>query len=385
MTRGLPAARAFGPLGLAVCLLSAAALAQSSATKAAQDELEKQLREMVGKPPTRVKVTFRGLDEPQYKIDEVAITLDGAPLSTPSGQVLSQEGEHLIFEGDYKGGDHKLDARVTIVDASSTMFSYQAGYKWKTGVSRTFTLQPGLEVHVVLIPTRDASATQTEKKFKLSSTATPRMLAVLDDGKMPEPPPKAKLAAAEVVDAGAAGPSDADSAAEAKRLAAEEKKRKAEEAAAAKAAAAEEKKRKAEEAAEAKRAAAEEKKRKADEARAARLAAAEEKKRLAEERQAIASGKLPTRAVGEAGAVAPPVAAVEVVDAGAPEAIDVGIAEVVDAGAPAPAPRVAAAKPAEAAKEEGLPWVIIGAGGGLLIAVLILLARKKSNPRDPGL
>jgi hypothetical protein len=374
MTRGLP---------LAVCLFAAVALGQGGSTKAAQDELERQLREMVGKPPTRVKVTFIGLDEPQYKLDEVAITLDGAPLSTPSNNVLSQEGEHLIFEGDYKAGDHKVDARVTIVDSSSTMFSYQAGYRWKAGVSRTFTLQPGLEVHVVLTPARDSSATQIEKKFKLSSTATPRMLAVLDDGKMPEPLARAKVAAAEV-DAGTPGPSAADAAAEAKRLAAEEKKRKAEEAAAAKAAAAEEKKRKAEEAAEAKRVAAEEKQRQADEAKAAKLAAAEEKRRLAEEKKAIAAGKLPTRAVGEAGAVAAGVAAVEFIDAGAPEIADTP--EVVDAGTPVAAVRVAEARPVEPVKEEGGPlWVIIGAGGGLLIALLIILARRRSNPRDPGL
>jgi hypothetical protein len=378
-----------------VCLVAASALAQTDKTKAAREEIDRQLREMMGKPPTKVKITFVGLDEPGYKIEDVVLTLDGQQLATPSMALLSREGENLIFQGDYKPGDHRVEAKVTIVDASDSMVSYQAGYKWKVGVNRTFTLQPGLEVAVVISPTRDSNATDPKNKFKVSSTAVPKMLAVLDDGSIPPPPPKPMITP-EAPDAGAAVSAEdekkkkAEEAAAAKAAAAEEKKRKAEEAAAAK-------KAKAEEAAAAKAAAAEEKKQKAEEAKAAKLAAAEEKKRkgqeeaeakrlAAEEKKAIEEGKLPRKEVGEAGAAPPPE---PVVAAALPAEVDAGQPEPVDAGAPVavlpppePAKKLAPPPPAE---EAGIPWVAIGAGVGVLVALLILLARRRSNPKDPGL
>src|SRR5688572_7886423 len=151
MMRGRSAVRGARWAAPLLCV-AFAVYAQSGSTRAAREELERQLRDMVGKPPTRVKVTFNGLDEPGYLIEEVAITLDGMPLIAPAPGILSREGEHLIWEGDYKPGDHRLEAKVTIVDVSNTMVSSTAGLKWKPGVSRIFNLQPGLEVAVVLSP-----------------------------------------------------------------------------------------------------------------------------------------------------------------------------------------------------------------------------------------
>lgn len=358
-------------VGALVCLACAVALAQDDRTRAAREELDRQLKELVGKAPTRVKVTFQGLDEPGFAVEESEFTLDGRPLPSPLAYSLSREGEHLVYTGEESPGDHRLEAKVTIVDVSNAMMSREAGYKWKIGVSRTFSLQRGLEVHVALSPLRDARAPQTKDKFKLTSNATPRMLAVLDDGKMPEMVRPVQLE--QVPDAGTAA-------------AAEEKKRKAEEARAARLAAAEEKKRKAEEARAAKAAAAEEKKRLAEEKRQAALDAKAGKTAAAEEKAAL-NARVPPAGAGEAGAVAAgpvePTSSDATADAGSlAEALDAGAAAVAEAPPPV---RPGPAEPSGADASSDPPWLAIGVAAGVgLLALLVALARRRANPRDPG-
>jgi hypothetical protein len=364
---------------------SLAAFAQS-----AQDELESQLKEMVGKPPTKLLVEYEGLDQPNYKLVEVSFELDGSSLPLPELETLNGEGKHLIFHGDIKPGKHTLETTVVLTDVSGALFSYEAGFKWKVKNTRSFEQQPGLEIQVAITPELNAGEKDPKRKFVLKSTAVPKMLAKLEDGTMPEVPKPDLTAGRGEPDAGAVAqlsPAEkakvlkAQQAEEArlkKQQAMEDAKRKKEEAAAARAAALEERKRQREEALAAKKAAAEEKKRQREEALAAKKAAAEEDKRQREE--ALAARAAPAQKApkqNEPVAVAP-----EASPAPAPaDTPDAGAAAVAAAEPPkaAPAPLV---PPPASSGTLGVPLpVIIGIGVAVLGLVIFVATRKKSPPQ----
>lgn len=372
-------------LARTLCALSlvvaAAAHAEDEAQRRAREELERQLQQMVGKQPAKVRIEFEALDEPNYKLEDASFEIDGRTLARPALDVLSTEGVHLVWNGEVTPGKHVVGAHLVYSNPTSPVLSDEGGYSWKVSGTNAFDVQAGIEVRVKITPQRDGAQKDIAKRMLVRLPATPVMLAKVDDGKMPEPPVKK----VELVDAGPTpeqlAAAEKDAQAEAKRLADEEKKRKAEELAEAKRLAAEEKKRKAEEAKEARRLAAEEKKQKAAEAKEAKRLAAEEKKRLAAEaaeaKRLAAEGKTP-----------PPVEPVAVaeVDAGAPE-IDAGVAEaaVEDAGAPLVAEVVDAgvaepAPPPPAEEAPGLPWLAIGLGAAALLGIIIVIARKRSQP-----
>ena len=413
-------------------VLGAVALGEDPKAKAAREELERQLNQMVGKVPTKVRIDFLGLEEPNYVIEDATFELDGRTLTSPLASKLSEEGTHPVWNGDVTPGKHSVKVMLVVANRTSAVLSDEGGYKWTLRGERTAEVNAGIEVHVEVTARRDGTQTDVGKRFALATTAKPVMIATLDDGSIPEPPKKPVLA---VVDAGTPATTaeqlaeqkkkEADAkaaeAAEAKRAAAEEKKAKVAAAAEAKrlaaeenkakaAAAAEERKAKAAAALEAKRAAAaaknekaaaalaakkaaaeekkraaaevaEEKKRLAEEKKLAAIAAAEEKKRLAQE-ALEAKNKPPVvaEAAVDAGAVAP-VAAAEPIDAGAPEPVDTGAPEMValapvDAGPPAP---VAAANPP--VEDEGPPWLLIGiAGGAAALIFLVVVARRRARP-----
>lgn len=356
-------------------LFSLWARAETEQEKQAREDLERQLKSLVGTPPTKIKVNFEALDEGNFKLLEAAFELDGHTLAVGNLAELAKDGTHMIFFGDVAPGPHKIESHVTYQDASSFMMSNEAGFKWKVGSSVSFSTQPGIEVDVNVTPVFDAKADDVKKKLKLTSPAKVVMLAQLDDGTMPARLEKPKIAAAEVPDAGvevvkAEKPkTKAELAAEA----AEAKRKAKEDALAAKKAAAEEARQKAEEARQARLAAAEEKKRAAEEARQAKLAAA---------RNAGNSGKPVLVAANGAAAAAEPVA--PVVDAGAPEPVDAGpaVAEVVDAG-PAVVAEVkkpVAAPPPPPPEEGGIPLPVIIGIGVAVLGIIIFFATRKKNP-----
>ena len=420
----------------AVLTCSASASAQN-----AQDELERQLKEMVGRPPTKLLLEYEGLDQPNYKLAEISFDLDGSTLPAPMLEKLNGEGKHLIFHGDVKPGKHTIEATVVMTDIAGALFSYEAGYKWRLKLPITFEQQAGLEVHIVVIPEVNPGVKDAKKKFTLKSTAAVKMLAKVEDGTMPESPkPNIVQAPAEPPDAGApvvAELSPAEKAkllkaeqAEAARLkkqqameeaqrkkdekaaakaaaieaakqksadAAEARKRRAQEAADARASASEDKKRKAQEAAEARAAAAEDKKRKAQEAAEARKAAEEEKKRQKAEALAAANAaKEPKQPAGPSQPGEP--SHVAAADPGGKAAVAPGEGSMaptepsqalIDAG-----PTVAAAEPPKPAQQPGEPRtsgesgeggglplpIIIGVGVAALGLIVFLAKRKKDTP-----
>ncbi|MBM4779783.1 MAG: hypothetical protein GQE15_18925 [Archangiaceae bacterium] len=392
---------------MVVCaLVASVSFAEDDAQRRAREELEKQLNQMVEKAPSRVRVEFQPVDDPNFQVEELEISLDGKALKMPTAAAISgwvQDGAMPITTLDVTPGRHKVVAKVTIHNTASPMVSDEGDFRWRIAGDVGFDVASGIEVKVIVTPVRDAKQTDLGKRIKLTFPSQPVMIAKLDDGSMPEPtkvkpapvvmapvdagPTKEQLAEAKK----AADDAAKVAAADAKRAAAEEKQRKLEEAKLASAQAAEEKKRKLEEAKLAKAQAAEEKKRKLEEAKLAKAQAAEEKKRKLEEaklakaqaaedakraqaeKQRLAEeAKLAAAAPKEAPAVADAGAAVVaevpvVVDAGVAVVAEAKPAEPVDAGAAI----ATAPKPESAPESEGPPWMIIG--GVIAVAALGLI------------
>lgn len=193
--------------GLAAVLfglvLGTPAFAETDAQRKARLELEKELGLMVEKPPTRVKLLFVGLEDPNYRIEEAAFELDGTTLKAPPAATLSDEGEHAIFAGDIAPGRHVVKARLTVANGASVVFSDEGGFKWKLVGEVSFDVFSGIEVQVRVTPSRDGNQREVGRRFKLHLPAKPVMLARLDDGAMPEPVVAKKPPVPELVDAGA--------------------------------------------------------------------------------------------------------------------------------------------------------------------------------------
>ena len=363
---GLTLLLAVLPLGLA--------FGESEAERSAREDLERQLKSMVGTPPTKVRIELVGIDQPNYELLEASFVLDGRSLPVPNLKGLEAEGTHLIFHGDVNPGEHRLESKLEFRNKTSQVVSAEGGFKWKPGSEVTFKAASGIEVQIKVTPELSYSG-DVKNRIMLKSPATVKMLAKLDDGSMPPPAERPKLVLAEA-DAGVAeavvvkGQSAAEKAAEA----AEAKKKAREEALAAKQAAAEEKKQKAEEAKAARLAAAEEK-------QAARLAAAEEKKRAAEE------AKNAKVATNQAAKAEPVVEQPVEQPAELPAEVDAGPAPVavaeVDAGPAVVAaipPTVPPVTPPPAEAESGLPMpVMIGIGVAVVGLLLFFLARRKKS------
>ena len=369
-------------LTLLLALVPAVAFAETDQERQAREDLEKQLKTMVGTPPTKIKIVLVGLDQPNYELVEASFRLDGRNLPVSADlRKLSSEGEHLIFHGDVQPGEHKLESKFEFRNTTSQVVSAEGGYKWKPGSEVSFRTESGIEVQVKVTPELNMS-TDIKNRIMVKSPATVKMLAKLDDGSMPPPADRPNLAIGDA-DAGAADAGvlvlKGQTAAEKAAALAEAKKKAREEALAAKQAAAEERKRKADEAKAAKLAAAEEKKRQAADAKAAKLAAADEKKRAAADALAAKNNKVAANDTAKPGEPATAEKPAEV-DAGAPE---VAAVVEVDAGPPVVAVAPAPVKPVPAApveEESGLPMPLLIAIGVAVVGLLLfLVARRKKS------
>lgn len=392
-----------------------AAQAEDEAQRRAREELEKQLNQLVEKVPARVRVEFQPIDDPNFQVEELELSVDGKPLKAPTGAAISgwmQDGAMPVGVVEVSPGRHKVSARVTVHNTASPMVTDEGDFRWRVAGDVGFEVAAGIEVKVIVAPVRDSGQRDLGKRLKLTFPSQPVMIAKLEDGTMPEParpkpvvavavdagPTKEALAADALAARKAADAQEAARKAEEARLArqqaAEEKARKAEDARLAKQQAAEERKRQAEEARLAKQRAAEEKRQKAQEAKLARQQAAEDKKRKAEEAKlAMLQAADEKRRLAEDARLpkAPPATAEVPVDQQqAQEALDAGAAAALEPAAPldaGPAPTlavapepvdagsaVATAAPPEAPSDP--PWALIGGAGALALVVIGLLVRR---------
>ena len=386
-------------------LVAGVSFAEDDAQRRAREELEKQLNQMVEKAPSRVRVEFLPVDDPNFQVEELEISLDGKPLKMPTAAAISgwvQDGAMPITTLDVTPGRHKVVAKVTIHNTASPMVSDEGDFRWKVAGDVGFDVATGIEVKVIVTPVRDAKQADLGKRLKLTFPSQPVMIATLDDGSMPEPTkvkPAPLVVAAAAIDAGPT--KEQLAAADANRTAAEEKQRKLEEAKLAKAQAAEEKQRKLDEAKLARAQAAEAKKRKLDEAKLAKAQAAEEKKRkledakaakakAAEDAKLAAAEKKRLAEEAKLAAARPKEDPAAVVDAGStvvaevPAVVDAGAAvvvaevkpaEPVDAGVAV----ATAAKPEPAPESEGPPWMIIGGVIGVAALGLIVVLMRRAG------
>ncbi len=323
-------------LVLAFALLPGLVLAEDAKARAAREELERQLQGMMESVPTKVRIDYAEVSDPNYELQEAVFELDGKRLLTPPPGALSMADEKLlVWQGDVSPGKHVVTARLKYKNNVSVVMSNEGGQEWKLSGDRSFEQQSGIEVRVLVKTVIDPKASSVEKRLVLSLPAQPVMIAKLDDGSMPAAAPKV------VVDAGPT----------AEELAAAKK-------------------------AEAAKAADDERQRKADEALAAKQAAADERQRLAEDAKAA---KLPAAEPVNVAKNPRPVviAPVEVVDAGA-----LVVALPVDAGSPAApdaGPQFVAAQPISD-EEDSFPWLLVAMGGGVVTILLVVIARRRSRP-----
>jgi hypothetical protein len=173
------------------------ALAEDAVQRKAREELERELNQMVGTSPTRVRVEFVSPDEPNYKLEQATFELDGKPLKPQSTELLASEGTHEVFSGEVSPGKHTVSAHLIFANGTSVVLSDEGGYKWKIGGNATFEVAPGIEVQVRVVPARDSAQKDIGKRFSLRMPAAPVMVAKLDDGKMPEPVKAVPTAVAE--------------------------------------------------------------------------------------------------------------------------------------------------------------------------------------------
>ncbi len=185
----------------ATLFVASTALAEDAAQRRAREELERELKQMVGTPPTRVRVEFVSPDEPNYKLEEATFEVDGKAVPAQPLTTLASEGTHTVFSGDVTPGKHKVSAKLVFANGTSAVLSDEGGYKWKVGGDASFEVAPGLEVQVQIVPARDSSQKDISKRFTLRMPAAPVMVAKLDDGKMPEPMAKSAEAAKMKADA----------------------------------------------------------------------------------------------------------------------------------------------------------------------------------------
>ena len=140
--------RAFRLTFLLVLVPMAVAFAETDDERRAREDLERQLKSMVGTPPTKIKVEFVGLDQPNYELLEATFELDGKPLPAGDLKKLNSEGDHLIFHGDVQPGEHRLESKLHYQNTTSLVVSEEGGYKWRPGSNVAFKCESGVEVQV---------------------------------------------------------------------------------------------------------------------------------------------------------------------------------------------------------------------------------------------
>jgi outer membrane protein OmpA-like peptidoglycan-associated protein len=177
-------------LGLLTVLLATGAVrAEPPSAEQVRAELDQQLQEMVNSPAPEVRLLFSGLDPSEYKLVEVHFTLDGEPLQVPPVDGIGSPGPHVLTTRQVEDGPHTLVSNVVYMDASWNMFSPTSGLLWNMTSTLNFQAQRGLRVDVKARALLRPEAKDPRQKVKLAHEVTAEMIAKLEDGTLPEPPP----------------------------------------------------------------------------------------------------------------------------------------------------------------------------------------------------
>jgi hypothetical protein len=185
--------------GLALILalgLASSAFAEDDAARRAREELESQLHDMVRIPPPQLEVVFDGIDAPDYVLVSGTFALDGQTLPFTEAELHTGK---VLFTGTLAAGPHTFTSQLLYQEDPRTVFTYMSGTKFKVPGRVEFSAQRGLRLHLRAGVHVDAAA-DLQHRLKPAAHVTPEMLAQVDDGSMPDAPPRKRMV--EVVDAG---------------------------------------------------------------------------------------------------------------------------------------------------------------------------------------
>jgi hypothetical protein len=157
-------------------LFSGLARAEDEKARQAREELERQLKALVGEQPTRVRIEFEPLDEVNFTLEGASFEFDGKALVSPPAAKLSS-APLVLWEGDVKAGKHRVHANLVYANNASPLLSDEGGNTWKVGGEVSFEVNAGIEVQVRVVPLRDPSQRDVTKRVRLSLPAKPVMLA----------------------------------------------------------------------------------------------------------------------------------------------------------------------------------------------------------------
>lgn len=196
-----------------VIALSTLAFAEDAKTKAAREELERELAGLTAPAPTRVRIEYVEVSDANFTLLEADFVLDGHPLKTPGPKALEAAAtpKALAWEGNVDPGQHSVVVRLKFRNTANPVLTEAGGHEWVLNGTRSFEQQAGLGVRVEVKPEVAPRASRLEQRLVLSLPATPVMLAKLDDGPLPPPPPPPRIevpvdAGAPVADGGVPAP-----------------------------------------------------------------------------------------------------------------------------------------------------------------------------------
>ncbi len=182
-------------------LFATVAFAEDAKTKAAREELERELAGLTAPVPTRVRIEYVEVSDANFDLLEAEFQLDGVTLKTPEAKLLTAAAtpNAVAWEGNVEPGKHAVTVRLKYRNTANQVMTAEGGHEWALTGTRSFEQQSGLGVRVEVKTDVDQRAARLEQRLVLSLPATPVMLAKLDDGSIPPPPPPPKI---EPVDAG---------------------------------------------------------------------------------------------------------------------------------------------------------------------------------------
>ena len=161
-----------------------------------QQELDEELRELVNMPAPELDIRYEGLGSDAFEVVESQVALDGRPLEGKFPKGASHRTPAILFSGEASPGEHLLTLNLVLKQTrGSTFFTSVEGLRFKVPGRVTLHAQPGLVLRVRLALKADALATDLKKRLVFDVKVQPEMVATLDDGSTPEPPPGPTLPA----------------------------------------------------------------------------------------------------------------------------------------------------------------------------------------------
>lgn len=159
------------------------AIAAHAAGKSAAEDLDAELKRVIrASPPPELKVLVGPPADPNLRLIELEVRLDGKRLPTPPTDLLNPDFEPVeAWKGVLEEGRHRLLVKMTY----QGLHTYGRKYSVIVGSTVKFEARNGLAIDV--LPAIEVDPSKDWKhRFSLKLEVTPRMTAEVDDGSMPQ-------------------------------------------------------------------------------------------------------------------------------------------------------------------------------------------------------